>query len=806
MLPCQEGGGGVELSMILYEPSSITSENLPQTAGISGRLRSLLYARGAKTPEEMEQFLHPGEGQFCDPYDFKDMDIAAERIRSAIGRERICVFGDYDADGVSATAILTDCLRSMGADVIYRIPSRHEEGYGLSICAVERLKEEGIDIIVTVDNGIKAYGEIDRCRELGMDVVVTDHHRCDGRIPECCAVICHTRDDNTYPNKDLCGAGIAWKLAEALVGREQARKYLPIAGIATMADVVPLLGENRAIVALGLNMINAGDCCVGIKALGRAVNEKNDGFAARDLSFGFAPRLNAAGRIEDASICVELLCTADANRADEIAQRLDELNRLRQKEETAIVDKAAAMVEGDDLTHKRCIVLKSENWNPGVIGIAASRIAERYYRPTLLFAEKEGILTGSARSVPGVDLYSALNANSRYYIRFGGHAFAAGVTMPQDNFDEFAAELDRTFHETVADELFLPRRTYEAEVELSELTLAMAEELELLAPFGEGNPEPSFRTRGMLLRGIRRIGSSGSHIKATAVKADRYIDLVAFSQGHRFDELNDMDRCDAIYIPNVNRWNGMRSVQLRIRDMRADSVEDPGAFVRARQDKFIDAFSRNVLYNINCDVIGNERDITLEKLLGDPIGGSMILCFTPSGAAELISALHEKGMENRMDILFGANRPAPCAYHTAVLAPVLDQLELSRYEDILLYDSRDEGICAHVKKLAPHANVYFGAKMQMEVFAPLVMEREDFKVFYRAASGSERRFFNRGELADYLSGVAKAPLHMAQLAIDIMLELGFAEEAEGIRMVKSPKRAELTDSPTYAALQRLKRQ
>ena len=345
MLPCQEGGGGVELSMILYEPSSITSENLPQTAGISGRLRSLLYARGAKTPEEMEQFLHPGEGQFCDPYDFKDMDIAAERIRSAIGRERICVFGDYDADGVSATAILTDCRRSIGADVIYRMPSRHEEGYGLSICAVERLKEEGVDIIVTVDNGIKAYGEIDRCRELGMDVVVTDHHRCDGRIPECCAVICHTREDNTYPNKDLCGAGIAWKLAEALVGREQARKYLPIAGIATMADVVPLLGENRAIVALGLNMINAGDCCVGIKALGRAVNEKNDGFAARDLSFGFAPRLNAAGRIEDASICVELLCTADANRADEIAQRLDELNRLRQKEETAIVDKAAAMVK-----------------------------------------------------------------------------------------------------------------------------------------------------------------------------------------------------------------------------------------------------------------------------------------------------------------------------------------------------------------------------------------------------------------------------------------------------------------------------
>ena len=790
--------------MLIYELSSVISENIPQTPGISGRLRSLLYARGAKTPEEMEQFLHPGEGQFCDPFDFKDMDMAAERIRAAVGNEKICVFGDYDADGVCATAILADCIRSMGADVIYRIPSRHEEGYGLSIAAVERLKEEGVGLIVTVDNGVKAYGEIDRCRELGMDVVVTDHHRCDGRIPECCAVVCHTRDDNTYPNRDLCGAGIAWKLAEALTGRENAKRYLPIAAIATMADVVPLLGENRAIVALGLNMINEANCCMGIKALGRAVNEKNDTFAARDLSFGFAPRLNAAGRMEDASICVELLCTSDMHRADEIARRLDELNRLRQKEESSIVDEAAEMAEQADLTTDRCIVLKSENWNPGVIGIAASRIAERYYRPTLLFTEKEGVLTGSARSVPGVDLYSALNANSRFFTRFGGHAFAAGVTMQIEHFDEFVSELNNTFRNTVQDELFIPRRTYEAEVELAELTLPMAEELELLAPFGEGNPEPSFRTRGMLLRGIRRIGSTGSHIKATAVKADRYIDLVAFAQGHRFDELNDMDRCDAIYTPNVNHWNGMRSVQLRIRDMRADSVEDPQGYVKGRKEKFIDAFSRNVLYNINCDDIEDKGNISLNELLCDPIGGSMILCFTSSGAAELIGQLREEGMEHRLDMLFSANRPSPCAYHTAVLGPVLDELELSRFRDIMLYDSRDKGLAERIAQLAPHARVHLGKRKPPDEFAELTMDRDDFAVFYRAARGSERRFYNRGELADYLAGVAKKPLYMARLAVDIMLELGFAEEENGISMIKEPNRTSLEQSPTYSALQRLR--
>lgn len=790
--------------MLIYEMTSISSDDLPQVPGISRRLRSLLYARGVKTGEEMEQFLHPGEGQFCDPFDFKDMDIAAKRIMKAVGNERICVFGDYDADGVCATAILTHCIRSLGGDVMYRIPSRHGEGYGLSISAVERLKEEGVGLIVTVDNGIKAYGEIERCYELGMEVVVTDHHRCDGRIPECCAVICHTRDDNTYPNNDLCGAGIAWKLAEALTDRKSAKKYLPVAAIATMADVVPLLGENRAIVALGLDMINAGNCCTGIKVLGRAVNEKNDTFAARDLSFGFAPRLNAAGRMEDASICVELLCTQDEPRAEEIALRLDELNRQRQREETAIVEDAACMVEEDDLTQKRCIVLRSESWNPGVIGIAASRIAERYYRPILLFTERDGVLTGSARSVPGVDIYSALNANSRFFTRFGGHAFAAGVTMPAECFDEFAQALNSTFRETVSDELFIPRRSYDAEVELAELTLTMAEELELMAPFGEGNPEPCFRTRGMLLRGIRRIGTAGSHIKATAVKADRYIDLVAFSQGSRFDELNDMERCDAIYTPGVNRWNGMRSVQLRIRDMRADTVEDPAAFIKGKREKFIDAFSRNVLYNIKCDDVEEREGISLKELLHDTIGGSMILCFTPAGALELMEQLRIDELEGRVDMLFTANRPSPCAYHTAVMAPVLNELALSRYRDILLFDSRDRGLMERVAQLAPGSRVHPGSGKPLSEFSSLAMEREDFALFYRAAMGSERRFFNRGELADYIAGVVKAPLYMARLAVDIMLELGFATEQDGIRMISRPKRMSLEDSPTYSALLRLK--
>lgn len=791
--------------MLRYEPSTIQLQP-PQAPGISPRLAGLLCARGAGDREAMEAFLHPSAAHLHDPLLLRDMDRALRRIRRAIGDgERICVYGDYDADGVCAAAILTDCLRRAGAEAEYVIPSRHSGGYGLSLSAVERLHEEGVELLITVDNGVKAYGEIERCRELGMDVIVTDHHRCDGRIPDCCAVVCHTREDDGYPNGDLCGAGIAMKLAEGLLGREEAGRYLPLAAIATMADVVPLLGENRAIVALGLGMINRGECSQGVKALCRVANDKARELSARDLSFGLAPRLNAAGRMEEAGICVGLLLSCDEAGAMETAQRLDALNALRRQEEEAIITDAAARIEAEDLTERRCIVLSSPDWNPGVIGIAAARISERYYRPTLLFSEKEGVLTGSARSVPGVDLYRALNENAGLYTRFGGHAYAAGVTMPAEHLPALIEGLERSFHEGFEEELFIPRRTYEAEVELSELTLQLAEELELLSPFGEGNPEPAFRTQGVLLRGLRRIGATGSHIKATAMKEDRYIDMVAFSQGHRFHELNDMERCDMIYTPSINQWQGMRAVQLRVSELRACEVEEPGAYISGRREKFVDAFSRNVLYNSeDGQEAGDSPDGLLQELLQAGIAGAAALCFTPEGAEDMLRGLKAAGAYRRLDIAFGANRPGPCAYHTAILAPVLEELELSRFRDVLLYDSRNEGLAARVAELAPKARIHLGRAYGLECFAGLAMGRQGMAAYYRAMAASERRFYNRAELGDYLAGVVGGPGYMAGLAVSIMAELGFINEEKGITLVRNAPQRRLEDSPTYRALERLK--
>ncbi|MDR0840375.1 MAG: single-stranded-DNA-specific exonuclease RecJ [Christensenellaceae bacterium] len=782
--------------MVLFERTTEYTQG-ERIEGISPRVAQLLRARGAHTRAEMEAFLHLSAAQFHPARLFMDMDKAVACTRDAVrGGVRVCVYGDYDADGVCATSIMLRCLQKLGADAFYHIPSRHEEGYGMRMESVRALKEQGAGLVITVDNGVKSPDEIALCNELGIRVVVTDHHQCGDILPAAEAILCHTREGETYPNHALCGAGTAFKLAEALLGEKEAEEFIPLAGLATMADVVPLLGENRALVAVALAMLNGGACGVGLRALGDVVRTDTRAFTARDLAFGFVPRLNAAGRMEHASICVELLCTPDAKRAAEIADRLNELNHRRQAEENAICAAAAEMVEADDLTDKRCIVLKSAAWNPGVIGIAASRIAERYSRPTLLFSEKDDILTGSARSVPGVDLYAALRQNEGYFLRFGGHAFAAGVTMQADLFEAFAANLDAAFHRVEDALLFVPRARYEAELELPELTLQLADALSQLEPFGEGNPQPAFKIEGVLLRNLARMGAERTHLRATAVKGDCYTELVAFGSGHRFEELLDMERCDLIGVPTVNEWQGMRRLQLRVSTLRACAIANPAAYIAQRADKFADAFSQNILYNKGYALPSQEPTELLPALVRGG-NGAMALCATAAGAERLLKLLAQEGLFDRVDVSFFANRASPCAYPAVVLAPVLSALELSRYRHILCFDGALEGFAQKLRELAPQAALYAGP---CEPLPRIAFTRQDMADCYRAFLRAERRFGGAPELTDYLASVTGKPAYIAMLAVRVMLELGFAQQAQGIAVIQNPPARDLMESPTFAAL------
>lgn len=786
---------------------------LSRAMGLSERMVRLLLERGYNNEADIEAFLHPGVTQMHDAFLFNGMDNAVSRIKTAIDKnERICVYGDYDADGVCATAILMRHLRSMNANVCYRIPSRHDEGYGMNIAAVEELHKDGVNLIITVDNGIKSIDEIKRAYELNMDAIVTDHHIAGDTLPQCEAIICHTLPTNQYPNKDLCGAGVAFKLVEALSGRDAAMEHIGLVGIATVADVVALRGENRTLVSLSLSAINGGKCAVGITELALAASDKNYALTARSYAFTLGPRINAAGRVEDASAAVELLICEDKAKAKALAEKLNRLNQQRQAEEAAIVEDAIMQIEASDITDKRTIVLKSETWNSGIVGIAAVKVAQKYNRPTLLLSESEGILTGSARSIPGVNLHEALRRNEKYFMRFGGHAYAAGLTMGAEKFDAFLPAFESTVRESNSADCFIPQAEYEMEAEFSDLTLNFAEEIALLEPFGEGNAKPVLRTRGVSIGNMRRLGTDGAHLRVDFSKKDVYASAICFYGGDKISDAVDYERCDILYTPSINEYKGVRSLQLELQEMRPLPVNDPVRYIEARNNKFVDALSENVLYNNVVCLKANRKNadvdsVILERVNSD-IVGLLVLCFTQDGAKRFLSFANAKQLFERMDVSFHANRKGPCAYHAAVLAPMINRLSIVRYRQIVVYDTPViDGIIDTIASLAPDAQIICADADINEADAlldALVLDRKAIIPFYRAASKREGRFYNEAAVQEYFRFELGASQPVCKLVTAVFIELGFLiKDEKGIVFVKDAEAKELNDSAVFARLSAL---
>ena len=524
--------------------------------GIEPLTARALIRRGIVTPDQAMAFLNPAEQPLYNPLLLPDMPEAVVRICDAIKSDaRICVYGDYDADGICATAILVRTLERMGGRVIRYIPSRHDEGYGLNEAAVRILALQHVNLLITVDNGIGAHDEIALCRNLGIDVIVTDHHSIGATLPKCCAVISAKRKDSAYPENELCGAGVALKLAQALLPEADHSFDLALAAVATVADVVPLMGENRTIVARGLTqVINVP----GLRALLLAAGWKDDQpVTEQTLAFLIAPRLNASGRMHDAMRGVELLLSEDSATAGPIAAELDADNTARKTAEAQILAQAC---EGLDI-EKRALLLQHEGWNPGVTGIVASRLCERYHRPVILFTEQNGLLTGSGRSPEGIHLFEVLSGLSRYFVRFGGHARAAGVTMEKRNFAPFCEAFDSAMQRYDAAS-FVPTHGYEETLTLEQLSVSAVEQLQRLAPFGEGNPEPTYCVERVALQNVAQMGKEGAHLSACAVQNGVGMRLVAFRQGALLDALDPDERYDCIARPGVNRFRDRVSVEL----------------------------------------------------------------------------------------------------------------------------------------------------------------------------------------------------------------------------------------------------
>ena len=525
----------------------------------------MLARRGLIDDASITSYLHPEAEPLPDPFALADMDKAVSRIRTAIDRdERICIYGDYDTDGICATAILFDALHRLTEHVTYLLPQRHGEGYGLHVSAVDRMREDGVRLIVTVDNGVSAHAEIAYAKQLGMDTVVTDHHRCHETLPNASAVVCAAREDQDPNLHCFCGAAVAMLLACAL-GQDVGR-YLPIAALATMADVVPLLPYNRTIVKRGLPLVGLQP---GLSELLHAAGV--DGTVNETLlSFVLAPRMNAAGRMGDATRAVRLLLTEDPEERRSIAVELEQENIRRRAEEQRIFTQASEQIRDVD---PRILILKGTDWNSGVIGIVASRLTERYHCPTLLFTEVNGQLIGSGRSVPSVDLFALLSRHADFFPRFGGHRLAAGAAMDPERFVQMKTELLNDLAARFADGLPDEPLIYEDTLQLSEITPLFAKELTYLSPFGEENRAPLFRIEGNL-SAVRIIGRDGAHLNALLSDDSASVRIVAFGAGERYADWSALKTAQALVSIELGSYRGKPEVSVRTEALRASIKDD----------------------------------------------------------------------------------------------------------------------------------------------------------------------------------------------------------------------------------------
>ena len=558
-------------------PELSVMSDLASRLGINVLTARILCLRGITDPAQGLNFLNGKLANLPDPDLLPDMESACTRIAQALVRgEKISIHGDYDVDGISGCSLLVEALTAFGGEVEYHIPMRLKDGYGLSAEAIRRAVAAGSRLLISVDCGVSAHQEARLAEELGIDLIITDHHQPSTELPVCYALINPHLPGNRFPWTDLAGVGVAFFLMLGLrrklrqdnyfQGRTEPdpRYLLDLVALGTIADIVPLGGVNRILVKNGLPLLEQGLRC-GVAALKEVAQVKQ--VTSGVVGFRLAPRLNAAGRLEDAALGVQLLLGKDPRTCQELARRLDGFNRERQTIEEQTLNEAIAMVEEDHRSDRHSIVLAADHWHSGVIGIVASRLVERYHRPTVLLALDQGEGKGSARSINGFHLYQALCSCAEPLLGFGGHAMAAGLSIEAARVGEFAELFEQAARAALTPETLQPVAWHDGRITLAELTSELVRELEDLNPFGVGNPQPAFVSSGCRVTGLRVLGEK--HLKFYVEQGPCQLSAIAFGMADRYDQLTGP--VDLLFRPGINRWRGTESLQLQVIDFKSHS-------------------------------------------------------------------------------------------------------------------------------------------------------------------------------------------------------------------------------------------
>lgn len=547
-------------------------EQLATSINVSTAIATLLLQRGIDSYDQAKKFFRPQLNDLYDPFLMKDMDKAVERIKYAIqNKQRFLVYGDYDVDGTTSVSIVYSFFRKLTSNIEYYIPDRYKEGYGISRIGIDYAIQSGVNLIIALDCGTRSIELIQYARDNGIDFIVCDHHLPGDELPNAVALLNPKRKDCEYPYKELSGCGIGFKLLQAYtqateMPEEEVYRYLDLVAVSTCSDIVEIRDENRILVYYGLKKINE-DPCIGLQALLQSYAIKQE-YDVSDIVFGIGPKINAAGRIADARSSVKLLIEEDFHQALTLSKTLNENNSERKDIDNDITKEAMDILETSaELRSRKSTVLYSEKWHKGVIGIVASRLIETYYKPTIIFSEVNGMLTGSARSIKDFDVHEAIGACGDLVIQYGGHKYAAGLTIRKESFEAFTQKFEEIVSQNTSEELLTPEIEYDMELNFSDITSNFFKVLDQFRPHGPGNMVPIFRTNQLLDAGSRVVKEK--HLKLVAMQKGIRFDGIAFNMGEAYSLISKNLPFDICYSLEMNEFKGNKNLQLKVRDIRA---------------------------------------------------------------------------------------------------------------------------------------------------------------------------------------------------------------------------------------------
>lgn len=567
------------------EPIPYLEEDIQRLAGVSKNktIATLLLNRGIYNFEQAKEYFNPDIKLLHDPMLMKDMGKAMQAISEALqNKQRIMIYGDYDVDGTTSVTLLYTYLKSMGGDLLTYVPDRYSEGYGISIKGIEIAKEKEVSLIIAIDCGIRAVEQVAFAKKLGIDFIICDHHLPGEKIPEARAILNPKQDDCPYPFKELCACGVGFKLMQALHAKnggdfKELYAYLDLVAIATAADMVPITGENRILSSEGLKVLNTQNRRPGIEAILTTSKLLQQPINNTDLGFKVGPRINAAGRMQHAIHSVKLLIEQDKTIAQGIANKIEEFNQNRRATDEEITQAALSRIEEENEQQHSTTVVYDADWHRGVLGIVASRLIEVHYRPTIVFGKAKGVLTASARSVKGFNIFNAIDECAPLLERFGGHEYAAGLSLLPENFEKFKNKFEAIVKNSITEDCLEPELQIEAEISLKDLVPEEAKAtfpqlyriIRRMRPFGTGNANPLFITKGVMDRGSKKIGKDEKHLRLSISDktTDKTLTGIGFNLANKLDTI-DKTHFDVVYSLEENHWNGQVSLQLMVKDIR----------------------------------------------------------------------------------------------------------------------------------------------------------------------------------------------------------------------------------------------